>query len=67
MAFLAINNINTEAQLGSLISTALALSSIICALLQIRQHRGRTGAQSHEVVSSPSSLISNANVTINIH
>jgi len=49
MAFLAINDINIEAQLGSLISTALALSSIICALLQIRQHRGRTGAQSHEV------------------
>lgn len=52
MAFLAINNIKVEAQLGSLISTALALSSIITAQLQIRQHRGTTGAQSHEVVSS---------------
>lgn len=64
MAFLAINDINIEAQLGSLISTALALSSIICALLQIRQHRGRTGAQSHEVVSNLSSLISSINAHI---
>jgi len=51
MAFLAINDINTPAQLGSLISTALALGSIITALLQIRQHRGRTGATSDEVAN----------------
>ncbi|KDQ18321.1 hypothetical protein BOTBODRAFT_28736 [Botryobasidium botryosum FD-172 SS1] len=49
MAFLAIEDINVPAQLGSLISTALALGSIITALLQIRQHRGRTDAASEDV------------------
>jgi len=49
MAFLAVNNINTSAQLGSLISTALALASIITAILQIRRHRGRTNAESLDV------------------
>lgn len=51
MAFLAINELNRSAQLLSLMSTALSLGSIIIALFQTRQHRGRVKAQPIEVVS----------------
>jgi len=49
MAFLAINDISIPAQLGSLVSTAFALSSVITALLQTRRYRGIVGASSEEV------------------
>jgi len=51
MAFLAINDINVSAQLGSLISTALALGSFITGLLQVIRYRTRTGASSDEVAN----------------
>ena len=50
MAFLAINDIPRTAQLGSLISTALALGSIMTGVLQIRDTRGRVKATAMDVV-----------------